>query len=944
MNFVKFPVNATNIFPIANTTKGGQYVTEFNLRALDSVATDERVQYMIGPSYVHSAVDFEVKCQPSGVSFFEDQTTSGSSTVLTIMPGRGIINGHFVELLAPITIDLAEAHAEATLRNEVFDGTLVVGLRAMYATERTIAGALLPEEVINPDTYPNPEDHPSAMYEGIQVVILPVEEFVLPTDEVAWSDKSQVTAHIKLAEFSYSNGVVKGLVNNYPQKCISIPANRVGTVGGNAAEESGAVSSEFISKKGLNPKKLYTYGGWNTRKNAAGEQVLADTWCDSTDSLMIWDSNPKLVTQDPFAIYPEATFTGLDDGVQLILPHKQPDIANNPFMKNQDGAPQRYQTKVMQLPVADFDTGTPGVVNKQYTQNVKEITDRIKEFYAWVDGVQRGYIETLDLDEATQKRQLPEINPAWNIGDYIIVGTDNTVAATTETETTWIRNPSTMYMIVPGVVREVGTMTPQRPSGMEIGYIEVSGEEMTELGFNTTDMASLHIKDSDDVQKINKLFDLSQETYKGYSRTTEFINDYFTVVSSDGAGGQVTYYYPVAIALKEYTEPPIMLTGQIPLASTEQIGGFISVDESAVGHGYVRLDEYGNLVLVDYGLLSTGVLAYQLGEDFDCPAGFSYEEMQSWLDEYINQRVAFPNAKHLQNSKHPNIIYINLTLSKSDSEVTLNIGDIDSRFGTSICLNIYGDADSNTIINISNCEKIRVGYVATSETGAGPQINLYRCNLYYDAGIIDWATNIENLQLWYEKYAVHDENVNSLPDLLVDGLTVTEIGIPQTSQDVGYWTDDTPNDNHFSYALKSITLDSYGRLAGCSVLIKNDTTSNVELGKAIISGKCDFPRGNGLLIPTTKAVSPVKITGEFISAYSSTDSSNTRRMLMQDVKFTMLTPYFDKGEAAVVSGKIHFLSDVFYITKSEGLNPDTETSLDGWDQGTYHIFHGCALS
>ena len=83
MNFVRFPVSATNIFPIANTKKGGQLVTEFNLRCIDSVSTDESIQYMVGPSFVHGASDFEVKCQGSTGSFFEDQDDiSGSTSVI----------------------------------------------------------------------------------------------------------------------------------------------------------------------------------------------------------------------------------------------------------------------------------------------------------------------------------------------------------------------------------------------------------------------------------------------------------------------------------------------------------------------------------------------------------------------------------------------------------------------------------------------------------------------------------------------------------------------------------------------------------------------------------------------------------------------------------------------------------------------------------------------
>lgn len=200
MNFVKFPVNATNIFPIANTKKGGQLVTEFNLRTIDSVSTDESIQYMTGPSYVHSASDFEVKSQDSSDAFFADQDISGSSSVLTIMPGRGVINGHYVELLSPIEIDMTEAYALATKAGESLEGALAIGLRAMYSSETTMAGALLPESVAEIDVE-NPEDSISSLYEGIQIVILPVEEFILPIDSP--TDASLVTAHIKLAQFTY---------------------------------------------------------------------------------------------------------------------------------------------------------------------------------------------------------------------------------------------------------------------------------------------------------------------------------------------------------------------------------------------------------------------------------------------------------------------------------------------------------------------------------------------------------------------------------------------------------------------------------------------------------------------------------------------------------------------------------------------------------------------
>ena len=371
----------------------------------------------------------------------------------------------------------------------------------------------------------------------------------------------------------------------------------------------------------------------------------------------------------------------------------------------------------------------------------------------------------------------------------------------------------------------------------------------------------------------------------------------------------------------------------------------MSVDPSAVGNGYVRIDENGNLVLVDYSLLVSGVLAYQLGEDFDCPAGFSYEEIQTWLDEYINERVAFPNANHIMKSKLPNVIFINLTLSKSDSPVTLNIGDIDSRFGTSICLNIYGTADSNTTINITNCEKIRIGTVDISETGDMPKINLNRCNLYYDADIISIAESIENLRLWYEKYPLNDSQMlESLPDLYVNELTVSEVGIPQNWHSMGVQTEDAANDNHFKYTLKSVTLDSNGQLAECAIMIKSCVTSNVELGKTLISRKCELPAGNCLQIPITKAIRPVKISGEFIASYSTTEGSTLNKVLLvMDNKFSMTLPYYNVSTGNIVQGKFHCLYDAYYVKSTDGFMPESDT-LDGWQSGACHTFLGYAIS
>ena len=44
MNFKRFSVGTTNIFPIANSTAGGQLLTEYNLRSRESVNTNQSVK------------------------------------------------------------------------------------------------------------------------------------------------------------------------------------------------------------------------------------------------------------------------------------------------------------------------------------------------------------------------------------------------------------------------------------------------------------------------------------------------------------------------------------------------------------------------------------------------------------------------------------------------------------------------------------------------------------------------------------------------------------------------------------------------------------------------------------------------------------------------------------------------------------------------------------
>lgn len=1114
MNFIAFPVASTNVFPMANSTAGGQLMTEYNLRSRESIATPENVRYMIGPSYVHSEEDFLVQILD------DNDGAVISSSQIEIRPGRGIFNGHYVELLTPILIDMNDANIEARKQKlTALTGRLCVGIKVMYSTPDTMAGestssgigAIMPE-------------NKGMMYEGLQVVILPINEFKLPEDVP--NDQGAVTAHIKLAEFSYINGRILNLVNNYPEKCQILPASRISDVGS-------LVSDTYVSKAKLQPKRLYTFSG-------KGSVINQDTWCDSTDSLMIWDRSPKVTYDKP--IVSEAAFGRNSNGtIQLYVPHKQVD-----GMTDEKGKPQYYAPKLFDLPLADYHLGTSGTVDKNYTNQIKKVAERINEIYRMPNGKQLYYMETLGYkSDDSMDKDLPDINDSWKPGDYIVVGEDTTIGSIAGG-----RSPSTMYVVLPGTVKRIAaddttsevakkskivedlqlkydesivkyddaktayedisgivdqlekivsyltirnpipeedrtyiesvlsaattlinkvsnTSIPRDDGTVDIfkeyklsinnlssaaGNLTTKLSEMiaevkdaekdgvsnfenkmhTMLGDISDNVASSistsvsnasdysdkidtwvnSVKDkakiasdviSDDsshqdclntakslydnastiqagrltsMTSAQENMDLAKATLYGArlelaeangallvtstpvgveldskevtedpkTFTIDEINerfwelgngrykgtigeDYFTLNYINDSKEVTSYYYIVAeTGPKEFSDA-IYLTRELPLAQTDTIGGFLNISDDYTDAGYVQLDDTGHLRLVDYELLRSGTLAYQLGENFTCPSGLTTEGIQENLDEYVNQRVAFPNYNQKQVADLPNVIHVTIDIPEESENSTINIHDIDCRFNTSLYLHINGNANKNTTINICDCQKIRID----SNISGEPIINLYRSNLYYDDVVLDYLSTIEDMQLWYERFEEDD------PNLVVDNMTVTEVDVPIIPEELEYWNEKISNDYHLMLALRSLTFSSSGNIIGCSLYVKNDSTYNVELGKSVIMSEFEIPQGVGLMYPRSKMVIPLKVTGSFIVAYPSDNG-----YIIADTKFTALSQVYDQYDTANVATKG---SISFYIDADEVANiyPSKAESIDGWEPGSFHIFSGGAM-
>ena len=877
MNLIKFPVASTNIFPIANTVNGGQLVTEFNLRSRESVYSDSSVHYFIGPSFVHSEEDYKVTVQQgSGSTYFPD-TAATTTSVLQISKGRAVINGHYVECLTDITIDLIEENRQAALRGETpLSGNLSVGLRAMYSAELNLSGTIEPEATDGPS---------EGLYKGIQVVILPTEDFILPKDSP--TDESLITAHLLLATFTYINGTITKIINN-PDRCAMIGADRIQNI-------DGILSQSYLSKANLNPMKYYTLGGKYDLSNSG----WSIDWCDATGSTMVWDSNVRIVNEQP--MIDTAQFISQGDVVALVVPHKQIDgMANG--SANGSGTSKFFAPVVLQIPTADYETGTAGVVDSAYTDRIKEIDSKIRNIYTLSNGKQRAY-----LKELGDRSQLPLIDGAWDVGDYVLVGMDSTIQYTLQDSS---RKPSTIYAVVPGVVLAI------QPHGFS-PLPDTGGVELARIVSTTQP----NITDPD-------VYDSSYWNLQNY--TGRVNKDYFTYVyHNDVTDSEIIYYFLVKSAGAVGYSDAILLTGGVPLAEENLVGGFINSPETAVDSGYVYLDSKGYLRLRDYDLLRSGVLAYQLGQDYTVPNGLTIEEIQTYLDEFVNQRVAFPNATQLQESDSMRIhVYINISDTETENGV-LNISGIDSRFNTSVCLHITYSQDVDCVINVSDCEKIQIDRdIRINESLSNVHLNIYRSCIFYNADIFDFADTLKDISLWYERFDDDD------PILTVDGMTVSQNSISSAFTDnniesMTNWTTVSQNDNHFDIALRSLTFSSNGSVSGCEVYVRNNSTVTVQTGKYIVRDSKILPQGPDLMYPTTRMTQPINITGQFISAYT-----QMHEVTVQNTMFSMITQTYMSEDKPKTGGDIAFYVDVSTIPV------EFNDQIAEWGTEKFHCFSG----
>lgn len=579
----------------------------------------------------------------------------------------------------------------------------------------------------------------------------------------------------------------------------------------------------------------------------------------------------------------------------------------------------------------------------------------------------------------------------WAPGDYVLVAQDMTVATDTSSANA---APSTMYVVVPGLTQldsqniasyydvyitdlstpisrvspssgsaadpyndaidtytvAVDTLKRQVPSKFVFGY---------ELGSN--DVQELASEDElPDVYNSSVMLDelynsnVIVEGVRGTPGKDYFVLRYRYPIGetsiSEGVQYQTYRWVRVFFTLDHVLDKleldinnPIILSGGTPYAEESRIGGFLNVPADVYGAGYVSRDDEGHLRLNDFELLAAGVSAYQLGEDRVEGAGLDISELQEVFDQYVNQRIAFPNANQLYraslNQTRTDVITIDLNIS-STAEGTLNIYDIDSRFNTALHLKISGSATENVVINIQNCQRLRISLDPTSS----PTILLNNVCLYYDADILDRVSIIKNLSLWYSQFESTD------PLLEVDGMTVIYSGKLEPKGSKNFWTYASGNDNSYAYALRQLTFASDGTIIGMGVAITDNTTTNImPVGESIFAATFTLPQSIGLSYPASRLKKQIKVTGNFVTAYR--NDSTPMGYSVKDTTFTILTQkyltYSNVNE--LIQGVISFFTRTTFIEDVNGVDNGTLIALssvqaiDGWESGAYHIFYGGAV-
>ena len=946
MDFPIFPNSTSYIFPQVNATTGGQLISEYNLRFRESVGADPNVPYEIGLSYAHSMADFEVSKQE------DSSTVLKISAGRAVVNGHGFKSVTDVAIdLAKVNSDIQIANSNSDIDDDMLPltGALTIGLRAFYSAEPQTSGTLSVDStsaynvgiqlVIYPQGYvklPSNADNlgdvnmhlkladftfiNGAIGENIsnnpdKIRIYSADRIGGSTSQENESTSSTATLNSQNLYIMRGDGtwcVANGSLmvwdaNGVPAE-IERPTTQEATFMRNA--ETGGVDlvvphKQIDGLKTIDNVPLYfadrrislpiadyvagtagivdrNYTEYiktavdqlnNIYKSTNGKQVwYIDTLNSIKDLPKIqegWQTGDYvLVREDNTVMLYAADTTQAPSTLYVVLNGTVKSVSNFDADEQRIVEPPEDGTQLGETYTDEYNLWEQSIIDNQSIQWWKSWgyydegwlptdTSDIWNLDDWVGEVGSDYFKYVVKSYKYDSLSGEATAPAWKYNTYYRSDEDTDYAPITGIPRAPIYKANTYY-----------------EWDVEQNIYKPLTQEPTNWGENYT---NYYIRS----------YTLVDSKPDRWSEDWLTIRDKYFTRSIDADESDSYYYVVKTTNTREYSQP-IYLTGTISLAQDSLIGGFYNASEAMSDAGYVILDSDGHLRLLDYGLLRSGTLAYQLGADFESPAGIDNEEVQNNLDEYVNNRVAFPNVYQATNSDNARVINIVLNLSQSDTETNLYIDNIDSRFGTSIYLHIRGNADNNTIINIVNCEKIRID----NNIGGTPVINLDNSNLYYDSTVLSYLSTVQDLKLWYEKFSSTDLNI------IVDGLTVTAESVEDTNPIHISLNSDSNNthfdgDNHIQYSLHGVTFDPSGSIIGMSIYLgSNITAGSTDSTRNLYVKSFDIVSSTGFSFPISKLINQIKISGVNTNVYGA-GANKSEYYIVTDTKFSAITPTYN---------------------------------------------------
>lgn len=932
-----FTPQNSNIFPMANSTQGGQLVTEYNLKSRESVTSDLSIPYS-GHSFCKTINDFEL---------------SGSGSVLTIGVGSAVIDGHYVELLSATNIDVSDL--------ELPDGTIYIGLRINYINEDNFDITNVRTGAIQPELTQDDQ----LVYPGVSVVF---SDSLFDISTV--STRSAVVYDLYLGSAQVVSGSFVGTnTNTSDSKIQCLDASRISGLSSTATQSDDTA--------GASEKLYYVYNGKTGWCDASTNLINWGPVRDVNENIVSYIRHPQIATGDsPYDTANAGTgFVNIDDEISLRVSHKTID--------SPDESTPVWKDNYFKLPTADYFNDTAGVVNSEYTSIIKSINRRLSDLQLFGTGHCLGIIDS--ISDVSELPGPPEDSSA---GDYIVVLRDTSPSAYSQYSGT-SEYLTTVYMLQGHIATRL-SLTNVADASMTYPYVSnklLSPGEFTFGNYSGGKPDVTNIYAIPKGMRIAQITDI-QEAFADYSLQYDAqlsslfntywdpngptplhgsLTDYVVFRYTDNTTNVISYYYAIVAELSAATptwSSPIVVNGQAVLATTASIGGFYNTEQGTTYNaGYVGLDDSGRLRLWDYNLLAQGTLAYQLCESNRSPivigaSGMSAEDIQADLTDSVNERIMFPAGSPQSTTINTSGEYVvqwdgidpetglyisdNAPAYTADqlqsmqvaynyvrlqvvvpSEGTIEIRNIDSRFGTYLDVTLVSDTSSTATVRFSNIEKLKVN--VQNMQAVNTNLEFVNCNIYYDPALFGMTNcTFVDARIWSDQIGLHIDGLHIIQEPFNNYAEITDLSDADSDATV---------DMHLGCALRGLTYNSQLEIIGADVAFQYLGTAqdaDSTLSRIYILDSFKIPQGSILGYDEKCMIYPLHFDGSVRYYYNAEDIG----IVCVDLSIAGRSYYQDDSQDSV-----KFICEVNAHTCQYGGSAD----LTNFNQGTTRVISGYAI-